>query len=258
MSNEFNKIIMGVLIAGITAMLAGFIAKNAVHPESLINEAVAIDGAADEGDHGAETKADEGPEPILALLAGADIEKGAKVSKACAACHSFDKGGAAKTGPNLWGILGRDVASAEGFKYSKGLEAIEGSWDYDKLNAFLTKPKKFVKDTKMNYAGLKKPEQRAQIIAWLRTLSDSPVPLPSAEEAAAEGGGDQAAPANAEEAAPESAEGEGEAEAGDAADTAPEAGTESPDSPAVQSEPENSAPAANAGQTPEAEETPAE
>ncbi len=185
-SFEFNKLFAAFLVAGIVAMLSGFIAKQAVHPESLIKEAVAIEGASEEGDHGGTQAEDKGPEPVLALLASADIEKGAKLSKACAACHSFEKGGPAKQGPALYGIVNHDKGSAAGFEYSEGMKAMPGNWDYDSLNHFLTKPKKYVAGTKMNFVGLKKVEDRAAIIAWLRTLADSPAALPTEAEIAAE------------------------------------------------------------------------
>lgn len=261
-SFEFNKIFAALLVAAIVAMLSSFIAKQAVHPEKLANDAVAIDGAADAGGHGGGQAEDKGPEPILALLAAADVEKGAKVSKACAACHSFEKGGAAKQGPNLWNIVNHDIGAAPGFQYSDGMKNLAGNWDYAHLNQFLTKPKKLISDTKMNYAGLKKPEDRAAIIAWLRTLSDSPAALPTeaeiaaeaaahappAEAAPAEGAApaDGGAPADgttsapAEGAAPAEPVKEGAAQN----DTAPHAGTESPDSSAAQTAPESAPQAA--------------
>lgn len=257
-SFEFNKIFAAVLVAAIVAMLGGFIAKQAVHPEKLVNDAVAIDGAADAGDHGGTKAEDKGPEPILALLAAADVEKGAKVSKACAACHSFEKGSAAKQGPSLWNIVNHDIGAAPGFQYSEGMKNLAGNWDYAHLNQFLTKPKKLIADTKMNYVGLKKPEDRAAIIAWLRTLSDSPAPLPTEAEIAAETAAHappaEEAPAPADGAAPTegTAPAEGAAPPADATapaepvkegaaqnDTAPHAGTESPDSSGGQTAPES-------------------
>jgi len=184
---EKNKIFAAVLCAGITAMLAGFVADKSVHSEELKQDAVAIEGAADNShEGGAADAAAEGPEPILGLIASADVEKGAKISKACAACHSFEKGGAVKQGPNLWGIVGHAKGSAAGFDYSAGMKEKGGNWDYDALNHFLWKPKKFIDKTKMNFAGVKKPEDRAALIAWLRQQSDAPIALPSADAAAAE------------------------------------------------------------------------
>ena len=116
-------------------------------------------------------------EPILALLANADIDSGQKISKKCIACHGFDSGGANKVGPNLYNIVNKDQGKAD-YAYSKTLASLSGKWTYEELNKFLYKPKLFYKGTKMNYAGLSKTKDRADLIAWLRTKSDSPVALP--------------------------------------------------------------------------------
>jgi cytochrome c len=119
-------------------------------------------------------------EPVSPLLAAADPAAGATIFKKCAACHTDDKGGANKVGPNLWGVIGRPIASHEGFSYSAGMKdfAAGGAWDYEKLASFVTAPKAFVKGTAMGFAGLKKPDERANLIAYLRTMADSPAPLP--------------------------------------------------------------------------------
>jgi len=120
--------------------------------------------------------------PILALIANADADAGQKLSKKCAACHSFNAGGANKVGPNLWNIVNRDMGKVENYKYSKALSAFGGKWDYSSLNQFLLKPKKYIKGTKMNYTGLKKDKDRANIILWLRSLTETPAALPSEED----------------------------------------------------------------------------
>lgn len=119
-----------------------------------------------------------GGDGIAGLLASADLDAGAKASKKCASCHSFDKGGANKVGPNLWDIVGKAVASVEGYKYSNALAGLGGEWSYDRLDAFLAKPKDFAAGTKMSFAGMKTAEERAGLIAFLRSLSDDPKPLP--------------------------------------------------------------------------------
>jgi cytochrome c len=122
----------------------------------------------------------------MALLASADVARGQKLSKACAACHSFDNGGANGVGPNLYNIVGAAKQAKAGFAYSGVLNANGvNNWSYDSLNKFLWKPKKYAKGTKMSYAGMKKPEDRAAIIAWLNTLGSNK-PAPSAAEIAAE------------------------------------------------------------------------
>jgi cytochrome c len=177
---EFNKIFAAILVAGIVASLSGFIA------DSLIGEHEG--GGTDYHSEGAAVavEAPELPEPVLALIAAADIERGKKLSKACAACHSFDNGGGSSTGPNLWDVVGRSKAGKIGFSYSQALEQAGGNWDYTALNKFLWKPKKYISGTKMNFVGIKKPEDRAAMIAWLRTLAGSPAALPSQAEIDAE------------------------------------------------------------------------
>lgn len=182
---ELNKIFAAVLVAGIVASLSGFIAREVLHPHALEENAVKIEGVETAGAGG--PRAPAGPEPVLALIAGADPVRGQQLSRACAACHTFDKGGSSgATGPNLWGVVGRDVASAGGFAYSNTMTDVAGGWDYVKLNHFLWKPKAYVPGTKMNFIGLAKAEDRAAMIAWLRTLSDRPLPLPTPAEIAAE------------------------------------------------------------------------
>jgi cytochrome c len=120
----------------------------------------------------------DGGGDLSALLAAADPAEGENVFKKCKACHTAEQGGANRVGPNLWNIVDRPKASHEGFSYSSALSGLGGEWTYADLNAFLEKPKDFASGTKMSFAGLKKPEDRAAVIAYLRTLSDSPKPLP--------------------------------------------------------------------------------
>ena len=123
--------------------------------------------------------------PTLAqLLANADITKGAKVAKKCAACHTFDDGGANKIGPNLFGIVGRPTAQVAGFNYSSPMSALGGNWGFEELNAFLEKPSAYVSRTAMSFAGLRKPGDRANILAYLNSLGSN-VALPAVEIPAA-------------------------------------------------------------------------
>jgi cytochrome c len=192
---EFNKIFAAILVAAVTACLTGFIASQLIHPKALHEDAVSIEGIASAGGGSGAAAL---PEPIMALIADADIAKGEKLVRACAACHTFSKGGADGTGPHLWNVMTRGFAKAS-FAYSKGMSEHGGQWSYAELNKFLWKPKSLVSDTKMNFIGVKKPEDRAAVIAYLRTLNDSAPALPSAAEIAAEqaelGPKEEAAPA---------------------------------------------------------------
>jgi cytochrome c len=123
----------------------------------------------------------------MALLATADVAKGQTVAKACAACHNFDNPGKNGVGPLLWDVVGRKKDVVAGFAYSGELEKHgDANWTYASLNKFLWKPKTYAPGTKMNYIGVKKAEDRAALIAYLRTLSTSPKPLPTDADIAAE------------------------------------------------------------------------
>jgi len=182
---ESNKIFAAVLVAGILAMLSGFVAKKVIHVEAPEEDAYRIEAMAEGGAGGAAVEAVA--EPILALLATADVEKGQNTGKACAACHTFNKGEPARVGPNLFNVVNGPHAHMEGFAYSDAMKAMhDKTWGYGELNTFLWNPKKHIPGTKMVFAGLKKPQDRANVIAWLRSLSDSPAALPSDSAIAAE------------------------------------------------------------------------
>jgi cytochrome c len=117
-------------------------------------------------------------EPLPVLLASADPKKGAQDAKVCTTCHNFDKGAPAKVGPPLWGVVGRPIASVPGFAYSDSLKGVGGDWTYEAINKMITNPKSEAAGTKMAYPGESDPHKRADILAYLQTLSDSPVPFP--------------------------------------------------------------------------------
>ena len=179
-----NKIVAGFLIAGLLAMGGSKLAEILIPHQEIAENAYPIEVTTQEVASAPSVAA--GPEPILGLLADADIASGEKIAKKCTACHVFTKGGQNKVGPALWNIVGAPKASIEGFAYSDALRAVGGQWDYVALNAFLYKPKAAIKGTKMNFVGLKKPLDRANMIAYLRSFSDNPAPLPTEAEIAAE------------------------------------------------------------------------
>lgn len=176
---EINKII-GWALAALLVIFGGrtFIEiYNGGHGTSEHKPAYVIE-VADSGDEETDgEKKAEAAVDIKTLLANADVDGGAKVAKKCAACHSFEKGGANKTGPALYGVVNRDLAAVSGFAYSDALKAKGGKWDYDALAKFLAKPKDFIPGTAMNFGGIKKDNQLADLIAYLRSLSDNPAPL---------------------------------------------------------------------------------
>ena len=186
-SLEFNKFAAGVLIAGLVAMGASRIADILVSPAPLEKNAYGVDTSTI-ATVGSSATAPSGPalEPVLALLAGADVAKGQKVFKKCAACHSANKGGANKVGPNLFGVVNTKMGAKDGFSYSSALTDMGGAWDYVSLNGFLAKPKAFMPGTKMSFAGIKKVGDRAAVIAYLRSLADAPASLPTPDQIAKE------------------------------------------------------------------------
>ena len=183
---RLNKVFAGFLFAALLLMAGVKIADVMVPHQELAENAYVIK-VAETADTAAAAPVDIGPEPIMALLASADLGAGEKLSKKCSACHVFDAGGQNKTGPALWNAVNRPLGASEGYAYSDALAGFGGAWDYASLNAFLAKPKGYISGTKMNFAGLKKPEDRANLIAWMRTKADSPAALPSADDIAVEG-----------------------------------------------------------------------
>ena len=193
----------GLLVFGLNA-LAGVV-YHAETPEQpgMIVEIAETTPAVEETGGG-------GPD-IGTLLAAADPAAGESAARACQACHTFDQGGAHRVGPNLWDVVGRPIASAEGYAYSDALQAMSGdTWTYEALDGFIHDPRGYAPGTKMAYGGMQRAEQRADLLVYLRSLSDEPEPLPepTAQEAAAE------APAGEQE---QAAEGESGAPAQEAA-----------------------------------------
>jgi cytochrome c len=175
---ELNKIFGAVVSALLAVTVIGFLANILVHPHQLEKSVLDIKVADAAPAAGGAAAAPVALDPIAPLLAKADAEAGKGVTKNCTSCHTFDKGGKNGVGPNLWNVVGSKHGHAEGFGYSPAMLGQAGDWDYEKLNAFVANPKAAVPGTRMAFAGIRKPEDRANLIAYLRTLSDSPKALP--------------------------------------------------------------------------------
>ncbi len=181
MNLEKNKIIASILLAGLLAMLSGTAAKilygASSHSEGEEKRGYKIEGVVADA-NASESKQEEVDK--LGLIASADANAGANVAKKCLTCHSFEKGGANKVGPNLWNIVNKAKAATAGFQYSKTLTEMKSQkWGYEELWAFLNAPQAYAKGTKMAFAGVKNPQELANLIAHLRTFSDAPAPLPT-------------------------------------------------------------------------------
>ncbi len=180
-SFEFNKIAGAflfsiLLLMGVRELTSVMFSPEAANPASFPVE-VAASGNPSGGD--AAAVVEEGPS-LATLLASADVAKGAKVARKCVACHTFDEGGANGTGPALFGIVGRPIGQTAGFAFSDGMAGLGGEWTFDRLDTFLEKPSAYVPDTKMSFIGLRKPKDRANLLAYLNGQGSN-LPLPAAE-----------------------------------------------------------------------------
>jgi len=180
MDDRFNTIAGWVLFAGIIALGSSIVAGEVFHSERPEKGGYPIAGVEQEGEGGAAAE-----QPIEVYLAKADPAKGQQIFNKCAACHNADKGGANQLGPNLWGVLGEPIGQGKGFAFSPALSGKGGNWDWDNLSQWLSSPKAFAPGTKMTFAGLSNPEDRANVMAFLNSHSDAPKPLPAAPAAAA-------------------------------------------------------------------------
>jgi len=179
MSLELNKIGAAILFALLVGKVSGMVAEGVLPVETkLAKDSYPIAGAEAAPAAAAAPVADEKPAPIPAeMFAKADPAHGAEIAKKCAQCHSFGKGEPNHVGPNLWDVIGRPRASAPGFSYSDTLKGLGGSWSPQEIAAFIYKPSAYAPGTKMSFAGLPKPEERADVLAYLNTQSDHPVDL---------------------------------------------------------------------------------
>ena len=176
MSFEMNKI-LGAVLASLLVVMGIHNFGNVIYSNEGPEEPAFSVEVAESGEAGAEAAAEEEID-LAALLATGDVAKGEKVFKKCASCHTTEAGGANKVGPNLHGIVGRNLGAADGFGYSSALTDMGGTWGYEELFGFLSNPKSYMKGTKMAFAGLKKPDQAADVIAFLKSVSPDAPALP--------------------------------------------------------------------------------
>ncbi|MCB1476272.1 MAG: cytochrome c family protein [Rhodobiaceae bacterium] len=238
-SFEFNKIAGAVLFTVLVVLGIGVLADGIfdVEKPEKPGYAIAVAEAGAAGDSAGKEAAAETPLPVL--LASASAEKGADVAKKCASCHSFEQGGPNKVGPDLYNVVGRVKGSHEGFKYSSAMEehhAAGETWTLEDLNHFIRDPKGTIPGTAMGFAGLKKDGERADMLMYLRSLSDNPVPLPQPEAAAPAASESAPAASASSESTPAPAQGESTNQEG--ATPAPTSSEQQPAAPQQEMKPQ--------------------
>lgn len=187
-SFELNKIIGAILGTLLFVMGVGFLAEGVYHPIENRGPGLTLPEAEVADAHGGTAEPEAPAVPIGVLLASADAAAGQTAVRKCQSCHNFAEGAGNKQGPELYGVVGRVEGSHAGFAYSDGMlehQAKGDTWSYENLDAFLTSPKTYTPGTKMSFGGIKDPAERANILAYLQTLSPTPVPFPAAEAAPA-------------------------------------------------------------------------
>ena len=178
-SFELNKVLGAILGTCIVLLVTSFAAGAIFAPVMPAKPGYAI-AVKEEAPAGGKQAAPAPSEPIEKLLQTASVEKGEAAAKKCGACHTFEKNGPNRVGPNLYGIVGDKKGEGRGFNFSAAMKAKGGNWSFEDLNQFIANPKGFVPGTAMGFAGIQKDSERADVIDYLHTLADSPVPLPAA------------------------------------------------------------------------------
>ena len=171
-----NKIIVSIIFAIILVVGINKVTDLIFYVEKPEKSAYQV-ASVNDIDSSTSTETSLETENIMAIFASTNSAEGAKIFKKCAACHSIAEGGANKIGPALWGVLGRTAGSLPDYKYSKAMAAYSKNWSFEEMNGFLTKPKDWIKGTKMSFAGLKKAKERAAVILYMNENTNSPQPL---------------------------------------------------------------------------------
>ncbi|HEX4294862.1 MAG TPA: cytochrome c family protein [Rhizomicrobium sp.] len=200
-SFEWNKIAGAVLATVMFVLVVKFASDAIFEAPAPAKPGYVVEGVTEEASNSAAPAApvEEALPDFGTVLPAADAAAGQKVSARCEQCHDLSKGGPNKIGPNLWGVIGRARATHPGFAYSSGMSADHGPWTFDKIFRFLKSPQAYVPGTKMSFAGITSANDRINLIAWLRTQSDSPAAIPApapAKPAAAPAPAAPNAPAN--------------------------------------------------------------
>ena len=177
-SFEINKIIAAVLMVALLVIGIGKVSDLVFHVEKPKTPGYAVEEAEVSNISATTKEMVETKVDISALMAMGDLKLGEKVFKKCAACHSIIKGGKNNIGPALYNVVGRKVGAVTDYKYSKALASYDKEWTFEELNGYLIKPAKWIKGTKMAFAGLRKEKDRASVIKYLNQNSDNPLPLP--------------------------------------------------------------------------------
>lgn len=179
---EFNKILASILVAALVIMVISNITDLFYSPNNTTVRGFAIEVESEGSPQSEETIKQEEKIDIASLIKSADVAKGRKIANKCTGCHNFEKGKGTKVGPHLWEVLNRKKGAVECFSYSKALISKGGRWDYNDLFYFLHAPQKFIPGTKMSFAGISKLQEVADVVVFLRSLSDNPAPLLKEDE----------------------------------------------------------------------------